>query len=302
MTLLRYAHALGKRLVWTLQDEQVKGENTRTGQKTKEVTASVEAVGGRTRTGSPPATLGRERTAAIDVKTGLRPAKKRALSSAALAAQIGVQKANLAERYAQQYAADQRVAERLESPIEIREKRYVVHFLDAFEVNLADLQPHQENPIILLLERLQDAGEDLAVELLNVLVNRGEAQQLALKILEATEFGEPAVSERRGLTVREMLGLIAHYAIEGSADPDALVDVAVWHEDETAEMYPATMVSGHVTKKTVTVFAKGDNLEEAAGEVEPTDPSGEQQPKVKRPRKAAAGKKQKKTTRKRTTR
>ena len=233
----------------------MKGEVRRTGQKTKEVTASVEAVGGRIRTGSPPASLGRERTAATDVETVYDLRRREPCLPRPLRPKSGFKK-QLGRADAQQYAADQRISERLESPIEIREKRYVVHFLDAFEVNLADLHPHQENPIILLLERLQDAGEVFAVELLNRFGKPGEAQQLALKILEATEFGEPAVSGRRGLTVWEMLGLIAHYALEGSADPDALVDIAVWHEDETAEMYPATMVSGHVTKETITVFAR----------------------------------------------
>jgi hypothetical protein len=66
------------------------------------------------------------------------------------------------------------------------------------------------------------------------------------------------------MTLREMLELINEYIDDESVDPDTEVEVAVWHEDETAEMFPATMVSGHVTEKNLTIWAQGDEDEEGA--------------------------------------
>ena len=46
MTVLRYVHALGKRLRWTLEDEQVQGESARTVQETKENAAVRHSADG----------------------------------------------------------------------------------------------------------------------------------------------------------------------------------------------------------------------------------------------------------------
>jgi transcriptional regulator with XRE-family HTH domain/uncharacterized protein YktA (UPF0223 family) len=59
LTLLRYAHALGKRLVWTLEDEPVDVEQTRTVGGAGDAAASAEAMGGGQKTGQSPATSAR---------------------------------------------------------------------------------------------------------------------------------------------------------------------------------------------------------------------------------------------------
>lgn len=234
-TLSRYAHALGKRWVWKLEDEHAEGEQTQ----------------------------------AKLAETSPQPGKK-AKSAAALAAQVHAIQEILAERAKRTQQKERRAEHVQEGTVEIREKRYLVHFTDAFSTNMVDLPPDGHNPMILLLERIQDPGEDGAVELLNLLMNRGEAQQMALKIFQASEMDDDD-GEEEGLTARKLLGLIAHYALEGATEPDAPVQVEVWHEDDTGETYPATMVSGHVTQKTLTIYARGDDPEKEGSSCEETD-------------------------------
>lgn len=230
-TLCRYAQAFGKNWVWRLVDEEA------------EVAATTE-----------PAATNQ------DAAETSQPHGKKTKTAAALAAQVQAIQDILAKRGKQILANGHRTTHVQEGTVEIREKRYVVHFTDAFTANMTDLAPGQHNPMVLLLERIQDPGEDGAVELLHLLMNCGEAQQMAFKIFQASEMdGEEAEAE--GLTARKLLGLIAHYALEGATEPDAPVQVEVWHDDDTGETYPATMVSGNITKKVLTIYARGDQSE-----------------------------------------
>ncbi len=115
-TLSRYAQALGKRWVWSLEDECGEGESR------ADIHAAVSDSGPM-----------------VDEES--TTPSQRGKSATALTAQIRTIHEILAQRAKQLPPPASRVTQPVESGVEIREKGYVVHFTDAFEANLTDLPP-----------------------------------------------------------------------------------------------------------------------------------------------------------------
>ena len=63
------------------------------------------------------------------------------------------------------------------------------------------------------------------------------------------------------LTVRELLKLARQYHKSGALDLDAPVWAFVFHDDETEDAYPVTMVSGHSATGEMGIYAQGDDPE-----------------------------------------
>jgi hypothetical protein len=63
------------------------------------------------------------------------------------------------------------------------------------------------------------------------------------------------------LTVRELLKSARQYRKSGALDLDAPVWAFVFHDDDTEDAYPVTMVSAHAVTGEMGIYAQGDDPE-----------------------------------------